>query len=160
MTYEQFLAALRKTPRKWYLNSSNAIRLKAGSARDGTHCPITVFPVNGYHANRDDANTHALYLGLTEELADRLIRAADDTCDEGAEDTAVRIDLLRACGLAKQAKALVASCLKDLESEIEEVGAYLADAVNDRNRAATRVKDHTARLKELRASLAKVKKVK
>ena len=82
MTLQGFLDELAKTPRRWGLSPSGAIRCIDG-------CPLmTVFgTIGGYTDAARDA-------GLTRQNILRIINAADGLCA-----TKTRARLLKACGL-------------------------------------------------------------
>ena len=90
MTYATFLAALRKTPRKWRINRCEHILL-------GHMCPL-----------RAAAGTPGLSfidagyaLGLDSAKIIEVATAADNT---HAEFKRIRRDLLKACGLKERTK--------------------------------------------------------
>lgn len=96
MTYEQFLIALRATPRDWYLDDQTRIRrfVSRGSLCE---CPISALahePATRYPAA-------AKTLGIQKKLAESIALAADDT-QRKRRLKAVRADLLAACGLEWQ----------------------------------------------------------
>jgi hypothetical protein len=93
VTYKEFLAKLRKTPRKWLLEElptdNMAIRFRDGA------CPIQ--HLSGLTLY-DNALVGAIELGLSRNIEKRIIAAADGW--HGNEKT--RRDLLKACGLKKK----------------------------------------------------------
>ena len=92
MTYKQFLAALRKTPRRWRIDN-DFIRCRGGLYDT---CPITEVSPN--HTHPKNWISAARLLGLRPSVAKRVVIAADDW---GNQKT--RRDLLKACGLKEPA---------------------------------------------------------
>ena len=91
MTFNQFLERLKKVERK-RRNTNGPIRCGRGK---WTHCPISA--VTGDPSHFNEPFTAGQQLGLSDLLARRIIRAADD---EGSPAT--RRKLLGACGLGGQ----------------------------------------------------------
>lgn len=102
MTLDEFLAALRETPREWYLTpGARMIRLPATDSATGTPtfcCPVTacdpmgprslgVFRDSGYR------------VGLPAEVVTRIAASADNEIGSESYDPTLRAQLLDACGL-------------------------------------------------------------
>lgn len=91
MTLDQFMAKLRKTPRRWYMDNGT-IRLQIGSH---SQCPLLVVDGDLTASNlayRDAAH----HLGIGLELGRAIACAADESGDYEHD---LRMRLLRACGL-------------------------------------------------------------
>lgn len=97
LTYEKFLELLGQTPRRWYLDSDNAIRLRPNPEvhdprRREVQCPISSL-CNYSIAYYGVAATE---LGIESHMRSKIVDAADA---EEVYDEKVRADLLQACGL-------------------------------------------------------------
>lgn len=91
MTYEEFLAALRKTPRDWRL-STLGIRCGHYPAQN---CPISAVTGNLEHyGNPFDAGNRVLKMDAAE--VNEIVAAADNW---PSADPHIRRDLLAACGI-------------------------------------------------------------
>ena len=91
MTYEEFLDLLSKTPRGWFLDAHNGVRLRT-PYRHKLQCPISSLgdaPVCAFAAI-------ATALGIELRMRNKIVDAADNSDDCNKR---VRADLLRACGL-------------------------------------------------------------
>ena len=97
MTYAQFLAALRKTPRKWVFQN-RMIRCKRGRSGNKVTCPIT--EVEPKHSSPKDWRSAADNSNLRRETAKRIVTAADASFWAKPQ---IRRDLLKACGLKEKA---------------------------------------------------------
>jgi hypothetical protein len=84
MTLDKFLDKLRETPREWHLSESGCLRLS-------TSCPITAIR----RLDSGFVHSEAITLGLSAELTERIIYAADGYF----ADPDLRRQLLEACGL-------------------------------------------------------------
>jgi hypothetical protein len=96
MTYLEFLAALRQTPRTWLISATGCIRQRPSIEK--VCCPITA--VEPSHRSPMFACDAARALGLSEDLRNTIIYAADGlyfSLNPGL--TSVRRDLLDACGI-------------------------------------------------------------
>ena len=92
MTLDEFLAALEKTPRRWYLRAGGAIR--CGGKTDS--CPISYFGApRQKQCGRYIQAAHRI--GLREATADKIAYAADFI--DPITGAALRSRLLAACGL-------------------------------------------------------------
>lgn len=93
MTIEQFLLALAKTPRKWYLDGTRlripSIAVTTEPCEDGELCPI-----NALRGRDGDALLNGLELGLTAQIAGVIIAGADFGFGS------FRDKLLLACGVS------------------------------------------------------------
>lgn len=102
MTYKQFLAALRKTPRTWKLiDQGYALR----SIRcTGLRCPLSVVFPKPYPRDREgifrlpNPTVFAEVTGLDTQIAFRIAAVADGM----AKYPSIRCDLLSACGLKER----------------------------------------------------------
>lgn len=93
MTLKQFLARLRKTPRRW--------KLRAGVIRQQGACPIT--SIVGMKSAQQVVSVRRL-LGINESLSSTIVLASDNwPYLLTAHERRVRSQLLKACGL-KEAK--------------------------------------------------------
>ena len=91
MTYATFLAALRKTPRKWRISFSGAIRIPGGLAQQ---CPLSSLVGKGVGYYDEGAKL----AGVT-KMDNRIVRAADNCAGHSKR---IRRDLLKACGLKER----------------------------------------------------------
>ena len=91
MTYKEFLARLRKTPRRWKLVGGKKIRCE-------NRCPLEV--AYGLKAGQYDMAevTDRNYLDV-----ESIALAADQRDYLTSSEATVRRDLLRACGLKEKA---------------------------------------------------------
>jgi len=87
MTGAQFLARLRKTPRKWLVREDGFIRCKSGL------CPIEAVAGTGESSVAEGA----IDLGLSYFLVNRIINAPDFNVYKSSW----RNRILKACGLDK-----------------------------------------------------------
>jgi hypothetical protein len=97
MTYDEFLEALKQTPREWQLiGVLKHIRLEMLSGYEVKFgCPITA--LLNRHSREWESSGEAL--GLDRKTVERIIQGADCAiarCEAHAQD---RQDLLLACGL-------------------------------------------------------------
>jgi hypothetical protein len=92
MTYQEFLDALRNTPRDWCLTSDG--RIRRANTKRSAQCPISSLCGLG----SGDFEEAAKRIGLDSELAWTFVCAADDP-DRDAPTNLIRRDLLEACGL-------------------------------------------------------------
>lgn len=91
MTLDQFIAKLRKTPRRWYLDGNRIRSIKRGKLQ---HCPISAVAGNNFSSMMPvGASRH---LGLSSWSS--IVYAADHEIDGGTTGV-IRRRLLRACGL-------------------------------------------------------------
>ena len=92
MTLDEFIAALEKTPRDWYVESDGSIRTRTMT------CPVCAVS-NKVAGTRLFLlwNSAAFAMGLGYEVAFAVAHAADDDRDHDPE---LRARLLKACGLA------------------------------------------------------------
>lgn len=90
MTYDEFLAALRKTPRDWRLTQFGALRRYTKPLRE---CPLS--SVTGCNDDFLSPKVAAVKLGLTMKEGEDIIFAADNCF----ADPRIRSDLLAACGI-------------------------------------------------------------
>lgn len=94
MTYKQFLAALRKTPRTWRINKAGEIRCKK------LRCPLGTF------MEKDNLPDVDLYeskeLPILKSLSRKVADAADNV---ETKFQRIRGDLLRACSLKERTLA-------------------------------------------------------
>ena len=93
MTYKQFLARLRKTPRKWRL-----VRWADGTKRELIRCGgvgVLDCPIEVVGGTKD-AHDAGGAIGLRPGVVWRIIRAAD------GKPGPTRRDLLRACNLKER----------------------------------------------------------
>ena len=90
MTYAQFLAALRKTPRRWEIIGGE-IRCRI---KGHTYCPITA--VEGGQITLGRFDQAAINLQIARTVVETIVPAADNwtICN-----SRTRRDLLKACGL-------------------------------------------------------------
>lgn len=88
MTYHEFLEALRKTKRDWYLESDGEIRITSSYL-----CPL-VFLAPYEYLNENFVRA-GQKLGLSVALSNRIAAAADGDM----RNSKTRRDLLEACGL-------------------------------------------------------------
>jgi hypothetical protein len=96
MTYTEFLAALERTPREWYLDVGNEIRAKIDGARC---CPISAV-TGGPRSDYANPVSAALYtLEMDPKTAWEIVNAADR---KTSGNPRVRRDLLKACGLLSE----------------------------------------------------------
>ena len=92
MTYKQFLAALRKTPRTWRVIYGGLMRTPINC------CPITA--VDPLKLSPSLFALSAEAIGLSQSTAERIVYAADNSAPH---DRRIRRDLLKACGLKERA---------------------------------------------------------
>ena len=96
MTLNEFLKRLAKTPRGWYLNHADRIRL-VGAPLD--HCPISAVTMarGDYHS---PVTAGERKLKLKRITAERIVNAADHRgLALNNNDASLRRRLLKACGL-------------------------------------------------------------
>lgn len=94
MTYQEFLQKLSETPRDWKVSW-----LGSDCIRRGDQCPITA--VHGRDRSDFEYPRCAEELCIDEPLAHMIATAADKPSHMLPDDLQqVRMDLLRACGLA------------------------------------------------------------
>lgn len=93
MTYEKFLAALRKTPRDWRLDRLKRIRCGVEN-----HCPISAVTGN-IEDYRDPVTAGVGVLNLDRTDAEGIIDTADNSA---VAVPRIRADLLAACGIKEE----------------------------------------------------------
>ena len=98
MTYTEFLAALERTPREWYLDVGSEIRAKIDGARCCPISAVTGGSISDY-ANPVCAALHTLEMDA--KTAWEIVNAAD--CKTFGNPR-VRQDLLKACGLLSESR--------------------------------------------------------
>lgn len=96
MTYDQFLEALSKTPRDWFITRNGDIRRPGEETWLDQQCPIST--LGGVCAA--DWWRVARRLGLDMDLAHEIVVAADrETSTLRGDQLALRKQLCLACGL-------------------------------------------------------------
>lgn len=97
MTYQEFLAQVRMTGCKWFIDDETKNIYGRFSGDDRHYCPITGVckSLTGVYYTEAYWDSAALSLGLDVLLAEKITDAADD-CGEPE----IRDDLLRMTGLA------------------------------------------------------------
>lgn len=102
MTKDEFLAALKLTPRDWFITKENLIRRRREETFD-RQCPISSLDnkTAGYYKEVAES------LGLDKDLTTDIIDAADDFHNESVHNEShrdyilqLRGEILIACGLS------------------------------------------------------------
>jgi len=108
MTYLEFLAALRKTPRKWgfYKTAWSPRTIRLGNDRN--HCPIIVVYENLKEKKFSTVSWRRAgeIIGLPESLTDKIGDIADNSHERNRDSRVIRLDLLKATGLWKKRKKM------------------------------------------------------
>lgn len=91
MSYQRFLAALRKTTRQW--------RSDSGVLRCGRHCPITMvaWAAGAKVSSANDYICSSSFLHLDRDTMYLIVYASDNKATR--HPAYARLDLLRACGV-------------------------------------------------------------
>jgi hypothetical protein len=102
MTLNEFIKALEKTPRKWFINSAGNIRYPT-KRRSYGHCPVSkIGGITPYNLEKN-----RLKLGLSIKTVYRIANAADYNYTADVNGIRkLRARLLKACGLSKDGTPL------------------------------------------------------
>ena len=101
MTEKEFLAVLKKSPRKWFLMDNEALRITINHVE---YCPLTyaIKKLTRKMFHVTDAVEGSLTIGIKRRQANKIVAAADFLSGINEAELKIREELFKACRIKKE----------------------------------------------------------